>query len=1238
MAADVACCETQFFLYVVAIIGLVCFAGLMAGLTLGLMSLGLVDLEVLIKSGRPQDRKYAAKIFPVVKNQHLLLCTLLIGNAMAMESLPIFLDKLVAPWAAILISVTLILMFGEILPQAVCTRYGMKVGATTAPIVRVLLFLFFPIAYPISKMLDWMLGKGHAVLLRRAELKTFVDFHGNEAGKGGDLSHDETTIIAGALEMTEKTAKDAMTPISSAFSIDLDATLDLQTLTSIMTNGHSRVPVYAGNPKNIIGLILVKNLLTVDPNDAVPLKKMTIRKIPRVSETMPLYDILNEFQKGHSHIAVVIRDLSETKETKKTKEVKYIETKLHGKKHRDLSDTTSLKEGLNPHAGTQHPGVKAEYRDSQAATTGKDGDQQSKSRLLGASGSKKQHRGCSFCILDVLDAPIPEFPPNEEVVGVITMEDVIEELLQEEILDETDEYINIHNRIKVNMQASQGKVPQLNSSGPSPILSSTACTPTPMSPPMSMGHTFNYQSPVSPHLIAPGPTPTLSISTGTSVPDSPVVIHLQDSARDWQREAVALLGLCFIFIWSTFSTSSSSLTFQRDSFSDIAEPAVANEKGIDSGIQPKKSKISKHDVPKQEKVKSDLGGKDKKKKEKVPVSHHKGKEKNKEKVENQKGEEIELKERDSVASNSTITLEKLEDENSEKEKDGEDEIEDKEEAVDSYGETNGETEGDVDLEEQEPEENMEDENVESKNSGKKKKKLGPLFDSKIQYTWKMCSVRSKYNYIPCLDVESTTGKLQIYRHHERSCPKTPPMCLVPLPPEGYKTPVPWPQSKLKIFYGNVEHPKLAAFIKTRTWLMQSEEYLTFPQSQSEFRGGVLHYLEFIEEMVPDIEWGKNIRIVLDIGCTDSSFGAALLDKEVLALSLGLKDDLTDLAQVALERGFPTVVSPFGTRRLPFPSGVFDAIHCGECSIPWHSNGGRLLLEMNRILRPGGYFILSKKHDTIEEEEEMLALTASICWNILAHKTDEISDVGVKIYQKPDSNDIYELRRKKHPPLCKEDEKPDAAWYVPMKTCLHTIPASIEQRGTEWPEEWPKRLQTFPEWLGNTGNLVADTEHWKAIVDKSYLIGMGINWSNVRNIMDMKAIYGGFAAALAPQKVWVMNVVPVHAPDTLPVIYERGLLGIYHDWCESFGSYPRTYDLLHADHLFSRLKNRCKQPVGIVVEMDRLLRPGGWLIIRDKLEILDPLEVILRSLHWEMRMTYAKDKEGIICAQKTTWRP
>ncbi|XP_059633905.1 probable methyltransferase PMT28 isoform X2 [Cornus florida] len=632
--------------------------------------------------------------------------------------------------------------------------------------------------------------------------------------------------------------------------------------------------------------------------------------------------------------------------------------------------------------------------------------------------------------------------------------------------------------------------------------------------------------------------------------------------------AVAILGLCFIFIWSVFSSPSSSVTSQRSTFNDIPKPVSSNGKVGGS----KNHKVDTGDK-KVKKFESDLKKEEEKVNGSVPFVSVNEQEAEKEMGNERKDGKLpkEVDDRNHGSEGSEGKEVKKDEENEEGEAD------DKEgELVESEGKENEEVEVDGDLitaadGDQEIMENVEDESGGLKSSGKKRKKVGPLFDPKARYTWRLCSTKSKHNYIPCIDIES--AKLQSYRHHERSCPRTAPMCLVPLPHEGYSTPVSWPESKLKILYKNVAHPKLAAFIKMHSWVVESGEYLTFPQNQSEFKGGILHYLDYIEEMVPDIEWGKNIRIVLDIGCTDSSFGASLHDKNVLTLTLGLKDDLVDLAQVALERGFPVAVSPFGTRRLPFPSGVFDAIHCGECRIHWHSDGAKLLLEMNRILRPGGYFILSTERDTIEDEEAMSTVTASICWNILAHKTDEVSEVGVKIYQKPESNDIYELRRKKNPPLCKENENPDAAWYTPMKTCLHTIPSAIEQRGTEWPEEWPKRLETFPDWMNNREKLIADTEHWKAIFNKSYLTGMGVEWSNVRNIMDMKAINGG-----------------------------------------------------------------CKQPVAIVVEMDRVLRPGGWAILRDKMEILDPLQEIFRSLHWEVRMTYAQDKEGLMCVQKTMWRP
>ncbi|XP_031109799.1 DUF21 domain-containing protein At5g52790 isoform X2 [Ipomoea triloba] len=436
-ANDVPCCETMFWVYLVICVALVAFAGLMSGLTLGLMSLSLVDLEVLIKAGEPADRKNAEKILPIVKNQHLLLCTLLICNALAMEALPIFIDALLPAWGAILISVTLILAFGEIIPQAICSRYGLSIGARLSPLVRLLLIVVFPISYPISKLLDFLLGKGHSALLRRAELKTLVNLHGNEAGKGGELTHDETTIIAGALDLTQKTAKDAMTPLSRVFSLDLYSKLNDETMSLILNRGHSRVPIYSATPTNILGLILVKNLIKCRPEDETPISHLSIRSIPRIRENLPLYDILNQFQKGDSHMAVVVKSNGAENAAPKSDMLKI---NVHSMQERGFERARNEKIVM--------------------------------SEILGNSLNS-----------------------SDDVLGIITMEDVLEELLQEPILDETDEYVDVHNRIKINLLPSMKRSSPRRSPGASPRRQ----TPT-------------LRSPISPYVQSPLAMPPLSSS------------------------------------------------------------------------------------------------------------------------------------------------------------------------------------------------------------------------------------------------------------------------------------------------------------------------------------------------------------------------------------------------------------------------------------------------------------------------------------------------------------------------------------------------------------------------------------------------------------------------------------------------------------------------------------------------------------------------------------------------------
>ncbi|CAF2110973.1 hypothetical protein Bca4012_094913 [Brassica carinata] len=521
--------------------------------------------------------------------------------------------------------------------------------------------------------------------------------------------------------------------------------------------------------------------------------------------------------------------------------------------------------------------------------------------------------------------------------------------------------------------------------------------------------------------------------------------------------------------------------------------------------------------------------------------------------------------------------------------------------------------------------------------------------------WELCNATAAYDYIPCLDNEEAIKKLTSrghFEHRERHCPEDPPTCLVSLP-EGYKESIKWPESRDKIWYHNVPHTKLAEVKGHQNWVKVTGEFLTFPGGGTQFIHGALHYIDFLQQSVKSIAWGKSTRVVLDVGCGVASFGGFLFERDVIAMSLAPKDEHEAQVQFALERKIPAISAVMGTKRLPFPSRVFDLIHCARCRVPWHNDGGMLLLELNRMLRPGGYFVWSatpvyqKLEEDVQIWKEMSALTKSMCWELVTINKDKLNGIGAAIYQKPTTNECYEKRKHKKPPMCKNNDDSNAAWYVPLQACMHKVPTNVVERGSKWPVSWPRRLQTPPYWLNSSQmgiygkpaplDFTTDYEHWKHVVSKVYMNEMGISWSNVRNVMDMRAVYGGFAAALKDLQVWVMNVVNINSPDTLPIIYERGLFGIYHDWCESFSTYPRSYDLLHADHLFSKLKARCNL-VPVMAEVDRIVRPGGKLIVRDEANVIREIENMLKSLHWDVHLTFSKHQEGILSAQKGFWRP
>ncbi|MED6175085.1 hypothetical protein PIB30_075139 [Stylosanthes scabra] len=169
----------------------------------------------------------------------------------------------------------------------------------------------------------------------------------------------------------------------------------------------------------------------------------------------------------------------------------------------------------------------------------------------------------------------------------------------------------------------------------------------------------------------------------------------------------------------------------------------------------------------------------------------------------------------------------------------------------------------------------------------------------------------------------------------------------------------------------------------------------------------------------------------------------------------------------------------------------------------------------------------------------------------------------------------------------------------------------------------------------------DMETWQRRVEHYWnLMSPKVTSNTLRNVMDMKANMGSFAAALRGKDVWVMNVVPHDGPSTLRIVYDRGLIGTTHDWCESFSTYPRTYDLLHAWTVFSDLEKRDCGPEDLLLEMDRMLRPTGFIIIHDKQIVIDYVKKYLAALHWETVATADSisddGNEVILVIQKKLW--
>ncbi|XP_077248559.1 putative pectin methyltransferase QUA3 [Tasmannia lanceolata] len=535
----------------------------------------------------------------------------------------------------------------------------------------------------------------------------------------------------------------------------------------------------------------------------------------------------------------------------------------------------------------------------------------------------------------------------------------------------------------------------------------------------------------------------------------------------------------------------------------------------------------------------------------------------------------------------------------------------------------------------------------SSSDPRQRQRLLSLVDSGQHLTIESCPSDS-VDHMPCEDPRRNSQlsrDMNFYRERHCPVPEQTPLCLIP-PTHGYRISVPWPESLHKIWHSNMPHNKIAERKGHQGWMKEEGPYFIFPGGGTMFPDGAVQYIEKLGRYIPISE--GVLRTALDMGCGVASFGGYMLKEDILTLSFAPRDSHKAQIQFALERGIPAFVAMLGTRRLPFPAYSFDLVHCSRCLIPFTAYNGTYFVEVDRLLRPGGYLVISGPPVQWPKQEkewaELQAVAQALCYELIVVNGNTV------IWKKNPRDSCLPNQNVFGLDPCSESEDPSDGWYYKLKNCVSKLSIKGENDVGSNPN-WPDRLTKPPSKVTLMKNGIdvfeADTRRWaRRVAYYKKSLGVKLGTSAIRNVMDMNAFFGGFAASLVSDPVWVMNVVPARKPSTLGVIYDRGLIGVYHDWCEAFSTYPRTYDLIHVDSIESLIrgsrkgKSRCHL-LDLMVEIDRILRPEGTVIIRDSPESIDRVGRMARTVRWTVRMhepePESNGREKLLVATKKFWK-
>jgi metal transporter CNNM len=290
-------------LLIIEVLVLILFSAVCSGLNIAVMALDPADLKRKAKLGNRQ----AKRVLPLRRQTHLTLASILLVNVAAVSANSLVLEQRLNGWLAGVLSTLLIVVFGEIIPQALFSRNPLAWSSAFAPLLKLMIYVTYIISRPLQLLLDRLFPHEQAELQSRHELGLMIAEHLHTSES--ELDDDEVEIIRGALQLSEKRVRDIMTDVRHTYWLTPDTELTDEKIDEIKERGFSRIPIFNRKLTRSYGILLMKDLVDVDfdAND-YKVDDMPLHPVQLVGSMTALDTMFRKFIAAGTHLIPIERD------------------------------------------------------------------------------------------------------------------------------------------------------------------------------------------------------------------------------------------------------------------------------------------------------------------------------------------------------------------------------------------------------------------------------------------------------------------------------------------------------------------------------------------------------------------------------------------------------------------------------------------------------------------------------------------------------------------------------------------------------------------------------------------------------------------------------------------------------------------------------------------------------------------------------------------------------------------